>query len=90
MALLDSIPLYILVLAALTLGLAPFFPEPHLWEKLKMLAAGNLIRPIDILDLLMHGPPRAVARGETCADGAEGLKLDAVTQMAVGGGVAVI
>jgi hypothetical protein len=57
MALLDSIPLYILVLAALTLGLAPFFPEPHLWEKLKMLAAGNLIRPIDILDLLMHGAP---------------------------------
>ena len=57
MALLDSIPLYILVLAALTLGLAPFFPEPHLWEKLKMLFHGQLSRPIDLFDLLMHGLP---------------------------------
>ena len=39
------------------LGLAPFFPEPHDWEKLKMLAAGTLTRPIDIADLAMHGAP---------------------------------
>ena len=57
MQLLDQIPLSILVLVALTLGLAPFFPEPHIWEKLKMLSAGNLRAPIDILDLLMHGAP---------------------------------
>lgn len=52
MAWLDRIPLWILVVIALTLGLAPFVPEPHVWEKLKMLAAGTLSRPIDIFDLL--------------------------------------
>ena len=43
-----------LAVVALALGLAPFVPEPHLWEKLKMLAAGTLVRPIDIFDLVMH------------------------------------
>jgi hypothetical protein len=57
MAWLDRIPLLILVLLALTLGLAPFVPEPHLWEKLKMLAAGSPSRPIDIFDLLYHAAP---------------------------------
>ena len=56
-ALFDQIPLTLLVLAALTLGLAPFLPEPHIWEKLKMLAAGTLTRPIDILDLMLHAAP---------------------------------
>ena len=54
---LDRIPLPTLVLIALALGLAPFVPEPHLWEKLKMLFAGTLTRPIDIFDLAMHGAP---------------------------------
>jgi hypothetical protein len=54
---LDRIPLSTIVVAALLLGLAPFVPEPHLWEKLKMLAAGGLSRPIDVFDLLMHGAP---------------------------------
>ncbi len=73
MAVLDQIPLSILVIAALTLGLAPFFPEPHIWEKLKMLLAGELRKPVDIFDLLMHAAPwvllaaklvrMAVARG---------------------------
>ncbi|MCB1395273.1 MAG: RND transporter [Rhodobacter sp.] len=54
---LDQIPLNVLILAALVLGLAPFFPEPHLWEKLKMLASGTLTRPIDIFDLVMHATP---------------------------------
>ena len=40
-----------------TLGLAPFTPEPHVWEKLKMLAAGELVKAIDIFDLLMHATP---------------------------------
>lgn len=57
MSFLDQIPLNILILAALTLGLAPFFPEPHLWEKLKMLAAGTLVRPIDMFDLALHAAP---------------------------------
>lgn len=54
---LDRIPVSTLAIAALLLGLAPFVPEPHLWQKLKMLAAGTLSRPIDIFDLLMHGAP---------------------------------
>ncbi len=53
----DRLPLFLFVVIALTLGLAPFVPEPHLWEKLKLLAAGNLIRPIDLFDLLLHGLP---------------------------------
>ena len=53
----DRQPLTIFLVAALTLGLAPFLPEPHVWEKLRMLAAGTLSRPIDIFDLLMHGAP---------------------------------
>ena len=57
LAFLDNIPLNILIVAALVLGLAPFFPEPHLWEKLKMLVSGNLQKPIDIFDLLMHATP---------------------------------
>jgi hypothetical protein len=54
---LDRLPLGLLVVAALALGLAPFVPEPHLWEKLKMLFAGTLTRPIDIFDLFLHGAP---------------------------------
>ncbi|MCU7920607.1 MAG: RND transporter [Candidatus Thiodiazotropha sp. (ex Dulcina madagascariensis)] len=54
---LDRIPLHIIALAAVVLALAPFVPEPHLWEKLKMLASGALHRPMDIFDLFMHGAP---------------------------------
>jgi len=54
---LDRIPLSTLVIITLALGLAPFVPEPHLWQKLKMLFAGSLSRPIDIFDLCMHGAP---------------------------------
>jgi hypothetical protein len=54
---LDRLPWLPLILATVLLGLAPFVPEPHLWEKLKMLAEGTLVRPIDIFDLLMHATP---------------------------------
>ena len=54
---LDRVPLPWLLAIAGWLALAPFFPEPHLWEKLKMLAAGTLTRPLDIFDFLMHGVP---------------------------------
>lgn len=57
MAFLDQIPLQYLILAALTLGLAPFVPEPHLVEKIRMLFQGTLTRPIDIFDLLLHALP---------------------------------
>ena len=54
---LDRISLSLLLPVALLLALAPFAPEPHLWEKLKMLFAGTLTRPIDMFDLLLHGGP---------------------------------
>jgi len=54
---LDKLPWIMVVGFTLTIGLAPFAPEPHVIEKLKMLSAGNLARPIDIFDLLMHGSP---------------------------------
>jgi hypothetical protein len=48
----------------LTLGLAPFSPEPHLVEKARMLFSGALTRPIDIFDLVLHGafPVLLIAR----------------------------
>lgn len=54
---LQQIPLIPLAIIAIMLALAPFQPEPHLWEKMKMLAAGQLVRPIDIFDLFLHGAP---------------------------------
>lgn len=57
MSFLDDIPLHLLILASLTLGLAPFVPEPHIVEKLRMLAAGTLRKPVDIFDLVMHAAP---------------------------------
>lgn len=54
---LDKIPLPSLLLVAIVLGLVPFVPEPHLWQKLKMLFAGTLVKPVDIFDLVMHGTP---------------------------------
>ena len=57
MKFLDKIPFSTLIIISLLLGLAPFSPEPHVWEKLKMLADGSLTKPIDIFDLCMHGTP---------------------------------
>ena len=54
---LDSIPYIYIAPLAILLALAPFSPEPHLWEKLKMLFDGTLVRPIDIFDLFLHGTP---------------------------------
>lgn len=56
-SLLNRIPLSILIALCLLLGLAPFVPEPHVWEKLKMLASGDLTEPLDMFDLLLHGTP---------------------------------
>lgn len=46
-----------LIPVAIIFGLAPFVSEPHLIGKLRMLAAGELSRPIDIFDLVLHGLP---------------------------------
>ena len=53
---LDKLPWSILIFLCLTLGLAPFFP-PYLFEKIKMLLEGQLVRPIDWSDLIMHATP---------------------------------
>ena len=57
MKFIDRLPLLPLVAMSIFLGLAPFTPEPHLLEKLRMLSAGALTQPVDIFDLLMHGTP---------------------------------
>jgi hypothetical protein len=54
---LDKLPLTAILPLAVFLALAPFVPEPHLWQKLNMLVAGALTRPIDIFDLFLHGAP---------------------------------
>lgn len=47
----------VLIIFAVLLGLAPFSPEPHIVEKLRMLSEGTLRRPIDIFDLFFHLAP---------------------------------
>lgn len=59
-----QIPWVILIPAAVLLGLAPFSPEPHLLEKLRMLTEGQLIRPVDIFDLILHGAPLLLVLGK--------------------------
>jgi hypothetical protein len=54
--LLAAIPWAVLIVACLTIGLAPFH-LPHIWEKLQMLVKGQLVRPIDWFDFFMHGTP---------------------------------
>ena len=56
----DQIPLPLLILVAAWMGVAPLTPEPHLVEKVRMLAQGALTRPMDIFDLFFHAAPLAV------------------------------
>ena len=53
----QKIPLLWLALIAGWLAIAPVNPEPHLLEKWRWLMNGELIRPIDWLDLLFHTLP---------------------------------
>ncbi len=49
--------LFPLLLCA-TLGLAPFFPEPHLWGKIKWIWGGAVgMAGKDWFDFAMHGSP---------------------------------
>jgi len=50
-------PLMILIVAAAFLGSMPLVPEPHLFQKVDMLMAGSLVKPIDIFDLFWHSWP---------------------------------
>lgn len=62
MKFLDKIPFRTTIIMTIFLGLAPFpfMPEPHLWQKLTMLVAGELVKPIDIFDLFFHIAPGLV------------------------------
>ena len=56
----DAIPWPPLLVIVWILGGAPFNSEPHLVGKIRMLANGTLVRPIDIFDLLYHSAPLVV------------------------------
>ena len=46
------------LLASLSLGLMPFFPEPHIWGKLKWILGGaSGMKFLDWFDVLLHGTP---------------------------------
>ena len=47
-----------IIIACLTLGLAPFFPEPHIWGKIKWIRGGaNGMELLDWFDVVLHGWP---------------------------------
>ena len=49
--------LKIALLASLSLGLAPFAPEPHIWKQIMNLKLGRHMETMDWVDLAMHGAP---------------------------------
>ena len=50
--------LQIPILLSLTLGLAPFFPEPHILSKLRWIVGGaDGMELLDWFDVLLHGSP---------------------------------
>jgi len=51
---LQKIPYSSLIIAAILMGLAPFFPIPHTIEKFQMLLRGELTKLLDIFDLFFH------------------------------------
>jgi hypothetical protein len=56
----DRIPLAPLVFFTLFMLGAPFVPEPHLVEKMRMLSEGTLVHAIDIFDVFWHLLPAAL------------------------------
>jgi hypothetical protein len=61
LAWLDRLPWIWVLLLAAWMAVAPVTPEPHLVEKLRLLAQGALVRPLDIFDLVMHATPLVLA-----------------------------
>lgn len=60
----DAVSWPLVLLLVLGLGLAPFWPEPHLWQKLRLLVAGELVRPLDVFDLALHAAPWLLLAGK--------------------------
>jgi hypothetical protein len=49
------------LMLCLLLGLAPFYPEPHLWGKIKWIAGGaNGMAALDWFDFFWHAWPYAL------------------------------
>ena len=44
-------------LLCLTLGLAPFLPEPHIVKQIVNIRDGRPMTFVDLLDLVIHGVP---------------------------------
>ncbi|MAJ32549.1 MAG: hypothetical protein CMC18_07920 [Flavobacteriaceae bacterium] len=50
--------LRMIILLVLTLGLAPYSPEPHLFGKIRWVISGAVgMKPMDWFDLVLHGFP---------------------------------
>lgn len=48
----------IILLLCLTLGLAPYFLEPHILGKIKWILGGAIgMKPMDWFDVVLHGFP---------------------------------
>lgn len=51
------------LLTSATLGLAPFFPQPHIWGKIHWIAQGGAftgehpMQFMDWFDVVLHGTP---------------------------------
>lgn len=46
------------IIGCLTLGLAPFYPEPHILGKIRWIAGGAKgMSALDWFDFVMHGAP---------------------------------
>lgn len=48
----------VVILACLTIGLAPYVPEPHIWGKLRWILGGaEGMKSVDWWDTVQHGLP---------------------------------
>ena len=54
MQFIDRLPFSLLIVMTVLMLAAPFVPEPHLVEKMRMLAEGTLTKPLDIFDVFWH------------------------------------
>lgn len=85
-------------LACVTLGLAPFVPEPHVIGKLRWVLGGaHGMSPVDWFDLALHGAPWvwlvvvAITFGVDRRSGEDGSSLPLVlVLLAIGAAVACV
>lgn len=48
----------VVIVACLTIGLAPYVPEPHIWGKLRWILGGaEGMKNVDWWDTVQHGLP---------------------------------